>query len=58
MTSTVIDRKIEDRGIYGIRVTVVCSCGAETIQRAMDGEANFCSRCGYLTDYAYRTMEG
>lgn len=50
MTSTVVTVKVEDRGIYGIRRTVVCSCGLETIQRAMDAQGNLCGRCGYLSD--------
>lgn len=52
MTSTVVTVKVEDRGIYGIRRTVVCSCGLETIQRAMDAQGNLCGRCGYLSDHA------
>lgn len=51
-TSSVVEVKIEDRGMYGIRRTVVCSCGLETIQRAMDAEGNLCGRCGYLSDHA------
>lgn len=51
MTSTAIAIKIEDRGIYGIRRTVTCSCGLTTVQRACDGAANLCGRCGYLNDY-------
>ena len=54
MASTVVSRKIERRGIFGVRITVVCSCGMTTIQRAMDGHADFCGRCGYLNDYCYR----
>jgi hypothetical protein len=48
--STVISRDIEHRGIYGTRITVHCSCGLSTIQRAMDRDADFCGRCGYLND--------
>lgn len=50
MTSTVVSIKIEDRGIYGIRRTVTCSCGLDTVQRVMDGNGALCGRCGYLND--------
>lgn len=50
-TSHAVEVTIQDRGIYGIRRTLTCSCGLVTVQRACDGSANLCGRCGYLNDY-------
>jgi len=50
--SAVVGRMREDRGAYGVRVTVVCSCGMETVQRWMDAPADFCGRCGYMNEPA------
>lgn len=50
--STLVRREYRTNAAGFRKVVIVCSCGTETIQRAMDADADFCGRCGYLNDYA------